>query len=453
MKSMGLFRALHTTYRTQSMTQQQITELQQERLVRLVQYARQHSPYFEKKLRHLGGPVCLEELPVTRKQELMQQFDDWITDRAVTKQDIERFMDNTDNIGRKWNGRYLVNTTSGSTGHPAIVLYDKTTMSIVSAIAILRGVARREDLLAFLKKGKRTAGLFVDGGFYLGTGTVRWNQRRMPWRKNQIIVDVRQDTGTIVQQLNAFQPALLGGYPTALELLLPEQQSGKLHIAPVLIMAGGEHMGAELRRQLQETFGCTVQSTYACTEAGTIACECREGRYHLNEDWLIVEAVDGDFQPIANGLPAEQLLITNLFNYTQPFIRYLVTDRATIHADLCPCGKATRWITLEGRTDDILRFAGGIQVAPLALQSVIDSADIERFQLIQHSENNLELRLQAQDRDAAFAAAKKRLHSFFYGYGLQVDIFLSDQLPQVHPKSGKFKHIYAHPDAMPDKIT
>lgn len=453
MKGLGLFRALRMTYRTRAMTRQQLSDLQHERLARLVQHTQKNSPYFEKTLGHVSGLFRLEDLPVTQKQELMAHFDDWVTDPGVSKEEIERFMENTDNIGRKLNGRYLVNTTSGSTGHPAIVLYDKTTMNVVSAIAILRGVARREDLLAFLRNGKRTAGLFVDGGFYLGNGTVRWNQLRMPWRKNQIIVDVRQDTDTIVNQLNRFQPALLGGYPTALELLLPEQQSGKLQIAPVLIMAGGEHLGTELRMRLQQTFGCTVQSTYACTEAGTVACECGEGRYHLNEDWLIVEAVDLDFRPIADGLAAEQLLITNLFNYTQPFIRYVVTDRAIIHGDLCPCGSATRWIELEGRTDDILIFARGIKVSPLSLQSMIaESAAIDRFQLIQHSENKLELRLEAQGREAAFAAAEKRLQSFFRGHSLQVDIFLSDKMPQVHPKSGKFKHIYANTDCLPEKV-
>lgn len=450
MKRMGLFHALRLTHRTRALTRQQLRMLQQERLAHLVQYAKHHSPYFSQKLPHLGAPLRLADLPVTQKAELMAHFDDWVTDRSISKQEIERFMENTDNIGRKLHGRYLVNTTSGSTGHPAIVLFDKGTMSVVSAIAVLRGVARREDLLAFLKNGKRTAGLFVDGGFYLGNGTVRWNQRRMPWRKNQIIVDVRQDTAAIVQKLNDFQPALLGGYPTALELLLPELRKGHLNISPVLIMAGGEHLSTELRAELQEAFSCTVQSTYACTEAGTIACECREGRYHLNEDWLVVEAVDLDFQPVADGMPAEQLLLTNLFNYTQPFIRYVVTDRATIYADPCPCGKTTRWIELEGRTDDILSFAGGLKVAPLSLQSLIaENGAIERFQLIQHGENTLELRLQAQDREAAFAAVASRLQAFFQKHGIQVDVFLSGQTPQIHPKSGKFKHIYANPAQLP----
>ncbi|WP_223638814.1 phenylacetate--CoA ligase family protein [Planococcus sp. 4-30] len=451
MKGMGLLTALRLTHRARKLNRKQLEALQQKRLARLVQHARR-SPYFQRKLSHLDGPLRLSDLPVTQKKELMANFDDWLTDRSVSKQDVERFMENPDNIGRKLNGRYLVNTTSGSTGHPAIVLYDKTTMNVVSAIAVLRAVAKREDLQAFLRSGKRTAGLFVDGGFYLGNGTVRYNQRRMPWKKNQVIVDVRQDTDKIVNQLNAFQPALLGGYPTALELLLPYKRSGKLAISPVLIMAGGEHLSSELRTELREAFGCTVQSTYACTEAGTIACECRKGRYHLNEDWLIVEAVDGDFRPVADGVQAEQLLITNLFNYTQPFIRYAVTDRATVYSAPCPCGKPSRWIELEGRTDEILSFSGGRKVAPLALQSVMaDIESIDRFQLIQRREDTLELRLQAQHPDHAFREAQHKLQAFFEGQGIHVDIALSGKAPQAHPGSGKFKHIYAYPAQPPER--
>lgn len=453
MKNMGLLKALRLTHRAQALTQEQLHQLQQERLMRLVQHARQHSPYFKKRLRLVSEPLQLSQLPVAHKKELMANFDDWLTDRSVSKRDVERFMENPDNIGRKLNGRYLVNTTSGSTGRPAIVLYDKTTMNIVSALAVLRAVAKREDLKAFLKNGKRTAGLFVDGGFYLGNGTVRMNQRRMPWKKDQIIIDVRQDTDSIVRQLNAFQPALLGGYPTALELLLPEQRSGKLAISPVLIMAGGEHLCDELRRELSEAFGCTVQSTYASTEAGTIACECREGRYHLNEDWLIVEAVDAEFHPVADGQQAEQLLITNLFNLTQPFIRYVLTDRAIIHSEPCPCGKKTRWIELEGRTDDILQFSGGQRIAPLALQSVLAKIQaIERFQLIQRNEDTLELRLQAQDPEQAFREANEKLQAFFHQQGIHVRVILAKEKPQVHPKSGKFKHIYRYPACPPEPV-
>lgn len=52
----------------------------------------------------------------------MAHWNDWLTDRSVRLTDIQRFMGNIDNIGRKWNGKYLIYTISGSTGNPLISL-------------------------------------------------------------------------------------------------------------------------------------------------------------------------------------------------------------------------------------------------------------------------------------------------------------------------------------------
>src|SRR5690606_18988147 len=106
MKNMGLLKALRLTHRAQALTKEQLHQLQQKRLMRLVQHARQHSPYFAKRLLPISGPMQLPELPITHKKELIANFDDWLTDRSVSKRDVERFMKNPDNIGRKLNGRY-----------------------------------------------------------------------------------------------------------------------------------------------------------------------------------------------------------------------------------------------------------------------------------------------------------------------------------------------------------
>ena len=431
------------TYKANKLSIEERKYLQQQRLQKLVQYAKANSPYFAQKYAELGDSFTLQDLPVTNKVELMSRFNEWMTDRDITLEKVEHFMDNKDNIGRKMDDKYLVNTTSGSTGNPAVVLYDETTMNVVSAIAVLRSFARAEDMKKFLKKGKKTVGLFADGGFYLGCGTVRYNQLRMPWKKDQIIIDVRKSTEEIVARLNDFQPVMLGGYPTALELLIDEQKSGRLQIEPVIIMTGGEYLGDALRQQLAETFNCYVQTNYSCTEGGTVACECREGHFHINEDWVIVEAVDEQNNAVPYGHVAHKLLLTNLFNYTQPFIRYELTDQAILHNEPCPCGKNTMWLEVEGRTDDILTFEHDKKIAPLSLYALLKEVhSIKRFQLIQHNERLLELRINADNKETAFVEAKLTLLQYFQQQGIETEIYLSQEEPQSHPQSGKFKHIY-----------
>ena len=59
---------------------------QRENLRRLLQEARQSSPYFNKLYAHLPDTnlVKLNDLPVTSKVDLMGEFDNWLTDRSLT---------------------------------------------------------------------------------------------------------------------------------------------------------------------------------------------------------------------------------------------------------------------------------------------------------------------------------------------------------------------------------
>ncbi len=243
---------------------------------------------------------------------------------------------------------------------------------------------------------------------------------------------------------------MLGGYPSNLELLIDEQKNGQLHINPVLIMTGGEYLSDSLRTQLASAFGCYVQTSYACTEGGTIACECTEQHLHINDDWVIVEPVDKNNQPVPDGVQADKILLTNLFNYTQPFIRYEVTDRVTLHNEPCKCANPSPWLTLEGRSDDVISFTQDgrtIKLAPLAIYATLKEVhELRRFQLAAHQANHIaELRLEPMDgvtKEDAFQNAKSALEHFFSAHGLHgITIILSDEQPRQDTGSGKFKHI------------
>lgn len=224
-------------------------------------------------------------MPPTNKKELMANLDDWVTDRSIKQSEIYKFMENLDNIGRKFRGKYLVLTTSGSTGDPLVMLSNKTTINVMGGMTMMRSFARKEDFRAFIKAGARSMGVFATGGFYLGNSSVRARLIKRPWKKKQFAVtSALLPIEQIVKELNTFQSVMLGGYPTVLELLIDEQKSSRLNISPVLIMTGGEYLSDDLREKLAETFQCFVQTNYSCTEGGTIACECTERHFHINDD-------------------------------------------------------------------------------------------------------------------------------------------------------------------------
>ena len=333
---MSLIGEMARTYKGDRRPREKNLKIRDRRMRELVRYAREHSPFYRELYANVPEDFELSDLPPVTKPQMMASFDDVLTDREITMKKIESFTCDPDNIGRKIDGKYLVFKTSGSTGVSAVILYDDQAIDVSSAVAAFRTFARKEDLKSFMKHGKKTAGVFADHGFYLACGMSRYLQLQMPRQNTKITVDVNAPEEEIVRKLNEFRPAMLSGYPSNLSLLADFDE---LDIRPDVVITGGELLTDEIRAKLEKKFGCYVQTHYSCTEGGEIACECSERHLHINEDCVIFEPVDKDYKPVPCGVMSDKVLITNLANRIQPFIRYELTDRVIVHDEKCACGR------------------------------------------------------------------------------------------------------------------
>ena len=122
---LGLIGKMIKTYGGDRRPREKIAAVQKKRLASLVKFARENSPFYRDLYAGIGDDFSLADLPPVSKPELMAHFDDVLTDRRVAMPRIDAFTQDTDNIGRMLDGRYLIFKTSGSTGNPAVVLYDK----------------------------------------------------------------------------------------------------------------------------------------------------------------------------------------------------------------------------------------------------------------------------------------------------------------------------------------
>lgn len=120
------------------------------------------------------------------------------------------------------------------------------------------------------------------------------------------------------------------------------------------------------------------------TQSGTIACECEHRHLHINDDWVIVIDVQSD-----------KILLTNLYNYTQIFSCYEVTDRVVLHREGCLCGDPSPWLELERRNDDVVSFAGKVGVVKIPLLVIYAVSKevhlLKRFQLLVYPDNKVAL--------------------------------------------------------------
>ena len=391
------------------------------------------------------------------KPDLLKYFDEWMTDPEVRRSSIEAFVSDKSLVGHHFLGRYFVCTTSGTTGVPTMLVHDVGMLALSSAVELARAVPAwgltLRDWSRFAKLGGRVAAVFVTGGHFQGVASIKRRYLDNPRReKTARMFSALSPLPEIVEGLNDYQPAMLAAYPSSLALLAQEQQEGRLHINPVLVLPTGETLTASIRAEIESAFRTRVRQNYGASEMPVIAYDCGKGGLHVNADWVIFEPVDQSFQPVPPGQASHKVLMTNLANRVQPFIRYEMGDSVTVNPEPCACGSILPSITVEGRNDDILCFVDmekhSIPIMPMALWSVIkDTPGVYRFQAIQTAPERLKVRLQTKisgEEEKVWDLMKQRVQSFLENHGLQnVEIVLAPEAPAPNPINGKFRHIWS----------
>jgi phenylacetate-coenzyme A ligase PaaK-like adenylate-forming protein len=438
------------------------------RLAALVAHARTSSPYYRELYRGLPagdvlrgdlllGDVPLGDLPTVTKPQLMARFDDWVTDPAVTRADLEAFVADPSLVGSRYRGRYLACTSSGTTGHPGLFVHDPAAVACYRALGIRAfGTALADSrplavLLAVLRRGIRAAVVVGAGGHFAGAVWLESERRRSRGRRRAYrLFPVQQPLEALVQVLNDFDPALVVGYPSALELLAGEQDAGRLRIRPVVVESSGESLGDQAR--LAAALGCRVHNVYAASEFSPIALDCPRGWLHVNSDWVILEPVEDDYRPTPPGKASHTVLLTNLANRVQPLIRYDLGDSVLAKPGPCECGNPLPAVRVAGRHDDVLHLdnarGGTVNVLPLAITAPIDDAPgMHRCQLVQSGPAELRVRLQlapGAGADEVWQDVAAKLAGFLAGQGLaNVDLVRAGEAPEQTGPSGKFHQVIA----------
>jgi phenylacetate-coenzyme A ligase PaaK-like adenylate-forming protein len=169
-----------------------------------------------------------------------------------------------------------------------------------------------------------------------------------------------QPLSELVAALNEFQPDLLTTYPSIGAMLADEASEGRLKIRPRAVSTVSEVRTADMEHRIKAAWGVDPFNYYGITEVFSFGTDCSLHRgIHAYEDLFLFEVVDDAYRPVPFGQTGERLLITNLYNLTQPLIRYEVSDKIVVSPEPCPCGRPYRLVSaVEGRSDDVLYLPG-----------------------------------------------------------------------------------------------
>jgi phenylacetate-coenzyme A ligase PaaK-like adenylate-forming protein len=416
----------------------------------------QRSPLYRQRLcgARPAGAGHVPAIEPVAKGELMQRFDDWATDRAVTREAVDRFLQGSRHLADAFLGRYLVWTSSGTSGTPGIFVQDEHSLAAYDALDALRlrGPGAGNVALPVWSAGQRFAFVSATGGHFAGTVAIERLQRlhgtQTPWAWQPPVVralSVQTPLEELVSLVQDWRPSVLITYPSCAVALARRQLAGSLRLQLAELWLGGEQLSNGQRDLLRRAFGCPLRNNYGASEFFTIACECEHGRLHLNEDWVILEPVDRQLRPVAAGDSSHAVLLTHLANHVQPLLRYRLDDAVRFTGERCPCGCALPVIEVQGRSGDTIvlhdRRDRAVTLLPLALETAIEEgAQVTQFQLLCTGPDALELRFEHGEGDppAAYRRASAALRAFLMQHGLDAVRIAHGRAPPLRERaSGK----------------
>lgn len=364
------------------------------RALRLHSYAA--SPFYRRFHQGLFH-APLSALPVLTKTELMEHFDEMVTDRDIQLAQVRSFLTQMRGAERL-EGRYYVAATAGTTGQPGIFLWDGDEWAGILA-SYNRPYAWGGVALRLTRRTKMA----------VVSSTTPWHQSALVGASvdSPFIPTLRVDSSDpmedIVARLEAFAPEVLVGYASILRLLAGEALEGRLHIAPEAIFSASEVLTAEGRRRIQAAWGRQPMNVYAATETAGIAAECEHhSGLHVFEDLVITEVVDSSYRPVPPGEFGSKVLVTVLGSRTLPLIRYEISDSVRLAPpEPCPCGRAfARIDALQGREEESLSLAkvggGHIAVQPGIFHGVMDLVPVAEWQVVYDDRGGLTILVAGQ---------------------------------------------------------
>ncbi|MFO0724661.1 MAG: AMP-binding protein [Myxococcota bacterium] len=442
-----------------------LRQIRDRRLRALILTAKEKSALWRERLEHIDPslPINLAQIQPITKAELMSRFSDSIAGETLDRAELAAFVQDPGRFGRALRNKYVVATTSGTTGEVGYFVTDREAFARQNGALFARVLRYRlnpTEILRFSfgRRYRMAMAIATSGHFItrLVAGFRPLLTRGLVDVRSFSILSRMEET---IHALNRYRPHYLHGYATFVEALAHERSEGRLAIDPEFISLGSEPVSIHARQSIARAFPrAQIVETYGATEALAMANQCSAGRLHVNEDLVILEPVDASGRPVPVGERSDKVYVTNLMNHAQPLLRYEIGDSVTILDDECPCGSPMRSIRVEGRTDDTFYLTDqhGRTGAhpPLLFESLfLGIPGLLQYQLVHETQNHLLARVVVDrhgDQRAVEGAVLGALRSYLEQHRLSSVVEIAvEAVPSLDRTEGhKLRQIYSKVPAL-----
>ncbi len=415
------------------MSRDEMTALQNARLVKTVNRVYRNVEFYRKKMQNLGiepgdikGIEDLPKLPYTTKDDLRDNYPCGLF--AVPETEVVR-----------------IHASSGTTGKPTVVGYSKRDIEIwqecVARVLTMVGVTRYDKVQVSYGYGLFTGGLGLHyGAEYLGAVAVPMSSGNT---RKQI---------TMMEDLGCTAIACTPSY--LLHLAEAIKEYDKLDkIKLKYAVCGAEAWTENMRLQIEKMLNINCHDIYGLSEimGPGVAGDCQyHNGLHIYEDHFLPEIIDPNtLKPVAEGEQGE-LVLTTITKEALPLLRYRTKDLTSISYKKCECGRTLARISrFKGRSDDML-IIRGVNVFPSQVEAALMEVEgiNQHFLMIVDRVNNLDVLEVWVEAEEEYFADEAKLNSLVKNitHLLKQALGLAVNVKPVKPKTierseGKAKRV------------
>lgn len=369
---------------------------------------------------------CIKSVPAYQDMDSVSKLRDFpVVNKMVLRENLNEHISSQYKLGD-----LKFTTTSGSTGTPFKIYFDA------------RKIRRHTAALMFwnLKAGAELGNPL----YYLRV----WNKinKKSPiqqFLQNIYPIEVsnfnQEDVDELMSRVSkeSRDTAILG-FSSAITQLLKYSLPAPRNLSGIIAMS--EHLPESVRLKLQEKFGCSVFARYSNMENGFIAQQFDDsGEYMINSADYLVEVLRLEEDKPAEPGEIGRLVVTDLFNYAMPFVRYDTGDLGEIVVKENG-RKVIRKI--EGRRADMISGSDGKLLSSHSItNSLWDFPEVMQYQFIQKNKAEYLMKLNMGNHCASFSREKELENALkkYLGDEAHIKFEYVDEIPVLN--SGKRRYI------------
>ena len=213
-------------------------------------------------------------------------------------------------------------------------------------------------------------------------------------------VDARR-AAEIWREIEAFRPDFILGYTSVLADIADELRSRGLPLSrrPRGVITAAEVLTPARRSAIERYFHGADHQPLRLARAGFVErAKLRRApeSFHINTELVVCEILRDDGSPAEPG-EIGRVVLTDLWNFARPFIRYFTGDLAVAAAGACACGRGFPLMgPIDGRSQECLHTVSGKILSPAVLGHYVcvyhgHHEAIREYQLVQDAPDQVRL--------------------------------------------------------------